>query len=36
MEVGGGDDFILAGQSSTDKGDRGRGFAGFTLSYAIA
>jgi hypothetical protein len=35
VEVGGGDVFILAGQSSTDKGDRGRGFAGFTLSYAI-
>lgn len=25
----------IGGQSSTDKGDRGRGFAGFTLSYAI-
>lgn len=35
MEVGGADDFILVGQSSTDKGDRGRGLAGFTLSYAI-
>jgi hypothetical protein len=36
VEEGGGvDEFILVGQSSPDKSDRGRGFAGFTVSYAI-
>lgn len=35
MEGGGGDVFILVGESSTDKSARGRGFAGLTVSYAI-